>query len=194
LSRKETYRDSQRVPVAPVLDASIRMENLPAVGREIVVSATDEQKAAIAEQLKITAVEKLDAKLEAKRFRGGIQVLGRLEAVIEQPCVVSFEPVKQVIDEPIDRVFLPSHDKAHAAPAGAEIFVDVAGDDEPDRFDGPEVDLSDLIIETLALAVDPYPRAPGASIDAVLKDDDDDDGEVSPFSRLKALKSPEDGN
>jgi uncharacterized metal-binding protein YceD (DUF177 family) len=192
LSRKEHYRDSQRASAAPILDASIRMENLPAVGREVVVAATDEQNAAIAEQLKITAVEKLDARLHAKRFRGGIQVLGRLEAVIEQPCVISFEPVTQVIDEPIDRVFLPSHDKAHAAPAGAEIFVDVAGDDEPDRFDGPEVDLSDLIIETLALAIDPYPRAAGASIDTVVKDDDD--GEISPFSRLKALKSPEGGN
>jgi uncharacterized metal-binding protein YceD (DUF177 family) len=192
VSRKENHRDSHRASEAPILDASIRMENLPAAGREVVVTATDEQKAAIAEQLKISAVEKLDAKLHAKRFRGGIQVLGRLEAIIVQPCVVSFEPVTQVIDEPIDRVFLPSHDKAHAAPAGAEIFVDVAGDDEPDRFDGPEVDLSNLIIETLALAIDPYPRAPGASVDAIVKDDDD--GEVSPFSRLKALKNPEGGN
>ena len=33
----------------------------------------------------------------------------------------------------------------------------------PDHFEGNEADLSDLIVETLALAVDPYPRAPGES-------------------------------
>jgi len=188
VSRKDSFHHSHGAVVPPALDASIRMENLPATGRDVVVAATDEQRIAIAEQLKITAIEKLDATLSAKRFRGGIRVLGQLKAVIEQPCVITFEPVTQVIDEPIDRVFLPSHDKAHSVPQGAEIFVDVAGDDEPDRFDGPEVDLSDLIIETLALALDPYPRAAGASV-ASIKVDDGDDGEVSPFSRLKALKT-----
>ena len=188
MSRKDSFHHSHGAVVPPVLDASIRMENLPATGREVIVAATAEQKVVLAEQLKITSVEKLDAKLNATRFRGGIRVLGQLKATIEQPCVITFEPVTQVIDEPIDRVFLPSHDKAHAAPANAEIYIDVAGDDEPDRFDGPEVDLSDLIIETLALAIDPYPRASGANV-AAIKTDDADEGEVSPFSRLKALKT-----
>ncbi len=31
----------------------------------------------------------------------------------------------------------------------------------PDHFEGNEADLTDLIVETLALAIDPYPREPG---------------------------------
>ena len=50
----------------------------------------------------------------------------------------------------------------HAEPApGAEVFVDLEGEDLPDHFDGPEADLSEWLIETLALALDPYPRKPG---------------------------------
>ena len=51
------------------------------------------------------------------------------------------------------------------APASAEVFVDLEGDDMPDHFEGHEADLSDLIVETLALAIDPYPRAPDASLE-----------------------------
>jgi uncharacterized metal-binding protein YceD (DUF177 family) len=70
-----------------------------------------------------------------------------------------------------------------------EVFVDL-DDDVPDHFEGNEVNLSELIIETLALALDPYPRAEGASLDQLgVKLEDD---EVSPFAGLKSLIDPDD--
>ncbi len=99
------------------------------------------------------------------------------------------EPIAQQIAEPVDRIFLPSGEKDFAGPANAEIFVDLEGDDLPDHFEGNEADLSDLIVETLALAVDLYPREPGASLeDTGFKPDPD---ESSPFDVLKALKPKE---
>ena len=50
---------------------------------------------------------------------------------------------------------------------GSEVFIDLEDDDFPDHIDGPEVDLSALLIETLALAIDPYPRRPGESLDSL---------------------------
>jgi len=56
----------------------------------------------------------------------------------------------------------------------------------PDHFEGNEADLTDLIVETVALAADPYPRAAGESLDDLgLKPDL---GEDHPFAALKALK------
>ena len=104
--------------------------------------------------------------------------------------MVSLEPVTQEIVEPIERVFLPGGEKAYAGPADAEIFVDLDGEDVPDHFEGNEADLSALIIETLSLALDPYPRQPGETVGA-LRDDGDTESDL-PFAGLKILKTPED--
>jgi uncharacterized metal-binding protein YceD (DUF177 family) len=170
----------------PVLDATIRIDNLPPEGRELTISADESQREALASLLEITAVERLDVTLNASRFRGGIRVLGQLTARIEQPCVVTLEPVYQDISEPVDRVFLPGPESTRPAGSQSEIFVDLEAEDPPDHFEGPDADLSGLIVETLALAIDPYPRAPGASLDALEVEEDDED--ESPFSSLKALK------
>ena len=58
----------------------------------------------------------------------------------------------------------------------------------PDHFEGNEADLSELLVETLALAVDPYPTAEGESLERL----GDDDTKTTPFAGLKVLKTPED--
>jgi uncharacterized metal-binding protein YceD (DUF177 family) len=166
-------------------DASIRLDSMPINGRDVVLTVEREAREAIALQLNVTAVDRLQVKLHAVRFRGGIRVTGQLRALVVQPSVVSLEPVVEDIEEPIDRVFLPGGEKPYAGKADAEVFVDLEGDDLPDHFEGNEADLSDLIIETLALSIDPYPRLEGESVGLIGDEDDEDD---SPFAGLKALK------
>ena len=85
---------------------------------------------------------------------------------------------------------MPGGEKDFAGPANAEIFVDLEGEDMPDHFEGNEADLTDLIVETLALAVDLYPRRPGESLDDLGLTPDV--AEDHPFAALKALKKDED--
>lgn len=170
--------------------ASIRLDSMPVAGRDVSVSPSAEERAAVAAQLGIGAVDALEVKLHAVKFRGGMRVTGRLAAEVTQASVVTLEPLKQQIVEPIDRIFLPGGEKNYAGPANAEIFVDLEGDDVPDHFEGNEADLSELIVETLALAVDLYPREPDASLEDVGYKPDVD--EASPFAALKALKPKED--
>ncbi len=172
-----------------IADAGIRLDQMPTAGRDLALVADASVCAEIAAFLEITAVERLEVRLHAVRFRGGMRVTGRLVARIEQPSVVTLEPVFQDIAEPIDRIFLPGGEKAFAIAANAEVFVDPEGEDIPDHFEGNEADLSDLIIETLALAIDPYPRAAGESVEVVGDPVDEDE---SPFARLKILKKPAD--
>lgn len=170
--------------------ASVRLDSMPAAGRDIVVTPSAEERAALAARLGVTSVERLEVKLHAVKFRGGIRVTGRLEGAVTQPSVVTLEPVAQELSEPVDRIFLPGGEKPYAGPADAEIFVDLEGEDLPDHFEGNEADLTDLIVEIMALAVDLYPREPGATLaDTGYAPDLD---ESSPFSALKALK-PRDG-
>lgn len=171
-------------------DASVRLDSMPATGRDIELAPGEAERAALAEKLGVSSVDRLDVKLHAVKFRGGIRVTGRLTGAVTQPSVVTLEPVGQEIAEPIDRVFLPGGEKDYAGAANAEIFVDLSGEDIPDHFEGNEADLTALIVETLALAVDLYPRSEGESLDDLgLKSDVQ---ETSPFAALKALKPKED--
>lgn len=174
---------------SPILDAIVRVDRLPATGRSLKVAPDEVARAELAEVLKLNAVESFHATLSVAPLRGGIRALGRLTARIVQPSVVTFEPVTQDIDEPIDRVFLP--EAAHHKPTpGSEVFVDIDDDDFPDHIDGPEVDLSALLIETLALAIDPYPRLPGESLESLGLSDAAE--ETGPFAGLSKLKKPTD--
>jgi len=118
-------------------------------------------------------------------LNGGVRVRGTLRADIVQQCVVSFEPVPQQVNEKLDRTFLNGAAFPHDGPAG-EYFVDLESDDLPDYFEGPEVDFADYLIETLALALDPYPHAACAKIADV--GDVPEAADRSPFSALRELK------
>ena len=170
-------------------EASIRIDSMPPAGRDVDIVPSAEERAGIAAQLGLRSVDRLQVKLHAVRFRGGMRVTGTLTAGVTQASVVTLEPVAQEVSEPIDRIFLPGGEKAYAGPANAEIFVDLEGDDLPDHFEGNEADLTALIVETLALAVDLYPREPGASLDDLGFSPDDE--AVSPFAVLKTLKPKE---
>lgn len=173
-----------------MFDALIRFDRLPAAGRDLDVSPDAEALVALAGLLKLSAVETFHASLTAAKLRGAIRVQGRLTARIVQPSVVTFAPVTQDIDEPVDRLFVQGPDRPHNPAPGAEIFVDLEDDDFPDQVDGNEVDLSALLIETLALAIEPYPRLPGESLESLgVEPADKPDG---PFAGLKALTDPDD--
>lgn len=84
------------------------------------------------------------------------RIEGRLRAEVAQNCVVTLEPVVQPIEEKIARDYVPAPD--YRPPAEIDFDPDAA--DEPDPFDGV-IDPGQLALESLALVLDPYPRAPG---------------------------------
>lgn len=164
-----------------LLPARVRVARLTGAGRTVAFSADAEARVVLAERLGILGVDALEVELSVTPFRGGFRVAGRLKADVRQQCVVTLEPVPESIDEPIDRVFLPGAEPE----TGAEVYLDPEAEDEPDWFEGEYLDLVPLIVETLSLALDPYPRAPGAEMEAA---DAGQAAEESPFSALKRLK------
>lgn len=178
------------LPELLTIDAIVRVDKLPAKGRRLKVVATPEQCLELAKLMQVSRVERFSANVVASSFRGGIRVLGPLEADIVQPCVATHEPVSQFIKEIVDRIFLPAS-KREKIEADAEIFIEAEGEDAPDYYDGTELDLTDLLLEIFALAIDPYPRKEGADIENLLKPADQDEL-LSPFAKLKALKTSSD--
>ena len=149
-------------------------------------------RAKIAQYLGITAISKL-------RFAGEIRPKGRydftlqalLEASVEQPCSITLEPVVTELREEVLRVYLSDwHD-----PTGEE--MEMPDDDTTEAL--PEViDAGHVLVESLSLALPPFPRAPGATLEeaqfaapgtAPLRD-----GDLKPFAGLAALKAKLGGN
>lgn len=110
--------------------------------------------AAIAAELGIDALSGLtfEGALHAEGGDGWA-LTGRLCARVTQPCVVTLKPVATRLDEKVERRYSPHV----AAPEGDEIEMP---DDTLEPL-GQFIDLAAAMIESLALALPEYPRAPG---------------------------------
>lgn len=170
---------------------AVVVSSLPTAGLAFTLVADERERVAIADFCEVETVDMLEADLEVSRWRGdGVRVRGRLRASLQQRCVVTLEPVAQAIDEPVERkllwpdsrLTLPPHDE------GGELVVDAEGDDPPEMIDGEKIDLWAIILETLVLAIDPWPRAPGAELAATGDDADGAAARPSPFAALERLK------
>jgi hypothetical protein len=143
----------------PVWTHPIRVADLSEEGVEIELVPTETDRSSLARHVDVLAVSRLVARMKLRSDgRGGAAVEGMLEATVRQSCVVSLEPFEQAIVEPISVRFAPAAPST-AVGAGAG-DADVAG--APDPLIGGRIDLAAVVAEFLVLAVDPYPRKPGA--------------------------------
>jgi uncharacterized metal-binding protein YceD (DUF177 family) len=154
------------------------------------IEATPAERATIAAEHNLISVDALVADLDVRRSGGGLIVIdGRIKAEVVHTCVVSLEPAPQSIDEPI-HLSLASAGSKEAPPEpkpGAELMVD-PDVDQPDVFAGPSIDLGRIVLEHFTLALDPYPRAPGAKLPAEAAEAPEEPSE-SPFAALAGLKA-----
>lgn len=151
-------------------------------GERVDLVAGDEECAAIARRLGLVSLDRLEAHAALACDGEQVRARGRIKAALAQSCVVSGEPVPARIDEPFELVFLPE-------PKGQPDEEVELGPDELDVVfhDGAGIELGAAIVDTLALALDPYPRGPEA--DAALKAAGVlCEGEAGPFAALAKLK------
>ncbi len=113
----------------------------------------------------------------------GWRIRGRLIAKIEQRCVVSLEPVRSRHDLEIERLYVP----ASLLGSTREVSIGLDDDDGPDPYDD-SLDPAMLAVETLVLAIDPYPRAAGAELPDVAGGATGREETSGPFSALAALR------
>ncbi|GMG81679.1 DUF177 domain-containing protein [Paralimibaculum aggregatum] len=149
---------------------------------------TDEENAALARFLDVVALAgvRLTGRMVPWQ-EAGWRFEGQLAAEVEQACVITLEPVRAHVDQPVERRYLPRADGA-TPDAAEETEVD---DDAPDRF-ADRIDLVETLAEALALAIEPYPRAEGAELGRMVVGPPGTapltDEAMRPFAGLEALK------
>jgi hypothetical protein len=145
----------------------VHVARLPRNGMPVVFEADAHQRAELARAHGLVSVEAFRVELLVSPWRRhGVKVEGRLTATITQACIVTLEPINAAIDEAVSATYLPEDSKLgrEGFGLGGEILIDVDGPDSPEIFTGDRIDVGALAEEFFGLAIDPYPRKPGAAL------------------------------
>jgi uncharacterized metal-binding protein YceD (DUF177 family) len=166
--------------VTPEFSRPERLDTIGTAPRHVAIEATEAERAALARRFDLVAVDRLAAELDLHREAGGVVVRGRVEGAVTQACVITGDPVAARIDEPLALRFVEGQ------PDAEELELDV-DDCDTVPIEGGSIDLGEAAAETMALALDPYPRAPSAEAAlraaGVLTED-----EARPAGKLAGLK------
>lgn len=138
-----------------------RLDTIGADERIVAIEADAGERAALAARFGLQSVERLAARFAIRRDGAGILATGRVEALVVQPCVATAQPVETAIDEPVSLRFV---EPALRGGGDADEEVELGGDAlDTIEIDGGAIDLGEAAAETMALAIDPFPRAPDAA-------------------------------
>jgi uncharacterized metal-binding protein YceD (DUF177 family) len=162
----------------PELSRPFAVERLGEGGVEKRIIASPAERAAVARRLDLLGLDRLEASLSLRLAGGGtlLQLTGRIEAEVQQSCVVTLEPVPARLSLAVEITYA----LVRSTPDQGEESVDP---DAPEPLPPGGLDLGEEVVQMLALGLDPYPRAPGAELPVV------PDAEAEhPFGKLKDLK------
>jgi hypothetical protein len=147
------------------------------------IEAEPAECAALAQAFGLPAIASLkgDFTLASPASAGGvIEATLALIAHVTQICVVSLEPFEAKIAETARLRFIPS---AKLREDSEITEIDPESLEGPDElpYSGDAIDLGAALAEQLALALDPYPRKPGATLPPGASS-----GDANPFAILAA--------
>lgn len=151
-------------------------------GDRIDLAADEQDCADIAARLGLPSVSALQAHAVLERDGDSVTATGRLKANLEQACVATGEPIATSLDEPFELHFRPG-------PNGRpDEEIELGADDLDTIFhDGSTIPLGESLVDTLALALEPFPRGPNAAA-ALQEAGVISEEEAGPFAALAALK------
>jgi uncharacterized metal-binding protein YceD (DUF177 family) len=170
---------------APEFSRRIPVGDIPARGADYEIGADAKEREALAARLGLLALESLTARLRLEPIGRGplVRLSGAFTADVVQSCVVTLEPVPAHLEEGFHMTFGPEEEGE--AP---EIELSPEAEDPPDPFDQGAVDLGEAVAEQLALALDPFPRKPGAEFAAPAEESTAVPERPNPFAILGGLR------
>ena len=144
--------------------------------------ASDSERAALAERFGLIALDSLSAEVALSSDDIGIIATGSFAADVMQVCVVSGTAVAAHVAESFTIRFSP--EPIFEPDSDIELEVEEA---DSMFHDGRVIDLGEAVAQTLALAIDPFPRSPDA--EEILQEAGLTDQTPSgPFAALAALR------
>lgn len=172
--------------MAPEFSRPLAVERIASTGTELTIEASAVECEALARRFDIPAVHAFSATFLATPWRrGGVEVRGEFAARVEQISVVSLEPFTSEVGEPMVRYFQAETGPGHHPDVHS---VESLEDEEPEVISGGSIDLGEIAAESLALALDPYPRKAGEAFEHETAQEAEERRQDNPFAVLSRLK------
>ena len=144
--------------MTPEFSRPERVDTVSERERVVEVEARPAEREALARRFDLLGVERLQASFTVRREPAGLTARGRVTADVVQACSITGEPVGSHVDEQADLLFV-----AAGAVGSGDAEVELSADAlDTIIFEGTKSDRGAAAAETMALALDPFPRAPGA--------------------------------
>ncbi|WP_142416903.1 YceD family protein [Bartonella massiliensis] len=169
----------------------ISVRSLPAKGIRVDFCANKKECTHLAQNHDLVEVKSCEGKFHIFPWKKrGVRIKGLLQARIVQLCVVTLEPLENILRENIEVVFVPEDSdlmKPKISDDTRELFLDVEGLDTPEVFYNDKIDIGALMEEFFELSINHYPRKEGIKIH-VVENLEEAEQKKSPFSILKNWK------
>lgn len=164
------------------------IQDIPDAGLDVERSASAEELQAVARALELIACLSLTARYAiTPRGEGHFRLAGSLDARVEQACVVTLEPIISEVAEKFSVDYWPETEIP--APGGGVLDVHDEPDLEP--IVAGRIGVGRVVFESLAGAIDLFPRKPGATFEPppVAPDGGGAEKPESPFAALAKIKN-----
>jgi uncharacterized metal-binding protein YceD (DUF177 family) len=163
--------------MTPEFSHRLAVERIGPAGQTITIEATVAERAALAARLQLAMISALTCRFHLRPAAAGtVTAEGWLDAVVTQTCVVSLDEFEAPVGDHFVIYFVPAGDEGDD--------IDPESIDEIPYDDGM-IDLGEAAAEQLALALDPWPRKPDATLP-----DTTTEAATSPFAALTHKQLP----
>lgn len=141
------------------------------------IAASEAERDALAQRFELLSLDRLTADVElAREPAGTILLIASFEAVFEQECIVTCDPVAGTVAERFQLRY-----------GWPEAEDDVpSGEDDPafEPLTGEAIDIGEAVAQEFSLALPPFPRV----ADTVIEINDAEASEGGPFSALDRFR------
>ncbi|HNQ92100.1 MAG TPA: DUF177 domain-containing protein [Alphaproteobacteria bacterium] len=179
---------------------SVRADSVPEGGQWVKLAANENECEAIAKRLGVKSLDRLEAKLHLVPQNSGhiLEVDGHLSADVVQECVVTLQPVESHIEDDFAAWYADYERAASFTKAQHEQKARMESEELPimEEKDDPEpmsegaIDVAELVIQYLSLAINPYPKSDSVKLEGNEKEEATPQGSLrlNPFAALKSWR------
>lgn len=154
----------------------LQVDRVPALGCHERLAADEKECAALAKRFDLPRIHSLGGLLKVEPWRGGgLKINGTLNSKVDQVSIISLEIFTSDLEFAVERYFL----SPRSGRPDAE-------NDDVDIIENGSVDLGEILAETMALELDPYPRKAGEVFNDI--EEQPEPAKISPFAALSKLK------
>jgi uncharacterized metal-binding protein YceD (DUF177 family) len=170
-------------PSAPLpLDWTVETAAIPERGLKGSRTATDTERAALADALGLLSCDALEATYQIRSLSDGVYLLeGGIDAAVTQACVITLEPVAGRVAEAFSVEF-----RREVADDVAEEEAEILSAPDVEPIENDRIAVGRIVYEALSAGLDPYPRKEDAAFEWT--DPKLAEGAGNPFAVLKKLK------